>query len=367
MSAGGFAIAIGGGRADVLTPALLLNLDTLRANIETMADWSRGRVNVRPHAKIHKCVEIARLQIEAGACGLTVATIWEALALAQTGTPSILIANELLDARKLDLLAAAAREQSFIIAIDSVEAAEALSAAALGAGSVIGALVDIDVGMGRCGVRTVQDALRVAAAIDGLAGIELRGAMGYEGHVVTEPDRELRARMAGEAMDMLIDYVGQLRAAGFEIEIVSAGGTTTFDMTGAHDGVTEIQTGSYAVMDAMYAPLAPVFRPAITILARCISRKNGTAVLDAGTKVVAIDYTPPKVPAGYGSIRAVHEEHMLLDVTDSDGPALDEPVEVVVGYCGGTISLHDVFHVVQGETVVDVWPILARGPGRGVL
>ncbi len=154
MGEEGYAAAIGGGRTDVLSPALLLDLPTLRRNIESMATWARDRVLIRPHGKIHKSVEIARLQLEAGACGLTVATIWEALALAEAEPASILLANELLDPRKLDLLAGLARERLCIIAVDSVEGAEALSAASRRAGCEIGALVDIDVGMGRCGVRS---------------------------------------------------------------------------------------------------------------------------------------------------------------------------------------------------------------------
>jgi D-serine deaminase-like pyridoxal phosphate-dependent protein len=365
MSYERYADAIGRDRADVLTPALLLDLDTLKANIQAMATWAQGRVQLRPHAKTHKCVEIARLQLEAGACGLTVATIWEALALAEAEPESILVANELVDPRKLDLLATAARERSLIVAVDSVEGAEALSAAAQRAGSEIGALVDVDVGMGRCGARSTAEAVRVAGAVDQLAGIALRGVMGFEGHVVTEPDRELRARRAAQAIDLLVGYVEELEAHGFQIGIVSAGGTNTFDMTGLHPRVTELQTGSYAVMDAWYAPLTPAFSPALTVLARCVSRHGSTAVLDCGTKAVTVDYMQPQLPAACGSIREVHEEHMLLDAPAAGGPEPGESIELVVGYCGGTIALHDVYHVVQGGEVVDVWRIRGRGPGRG--
>lgn len=362
-----YVSAIGAGRAEVATPALLLDLDALQANIGTMAEWARGRTNIRSHAKIHKCVEIARLQLEAGACGLTVATIWEALAMAGAEPRSVLIANELLDPRKLDLLAGAAREREFIIAVDSIEGAQALSAAARRGDSEIGALVDIDVGMGRAGVRSAEDAVRVAAAVDSLPGVKLRGVMGYEGHVVTEPDRELRARNANAAMDLLAQRIDELETRGFRIEIVSAGGTNTYDMTGVHPRVTELQTGSYAVMDAWFASLTPAFRPAVTVLAQCVSRQAGTAVLDCGTKTVTVDYFQPQLPPGQGTIREVHEEHMLIDVSDGDGPSPGERVELVVGYCGGTINLHDVFHVVQADQVVDIWAIRARGAGRGAL
>ena len=123
-------------------------------------------------------------------------------------------------------------------------------------------------------------------------------------------------------------------------------------------------TGTYAVMDAMYAPLTPAFAPALTVLARCISRHGTRAVLDCGTKAVAVDYMLPQLPAGCGTIHEVHEEHMLLDVPASGGPQTGEAIELGVGYCGGTINLYDVFHVVQGSEVVDLWRIRARGPGR---
>jgi D-serine deaminase-like pyridoxal phosphate-dependent protein len=356
---------IGQTRTELASPALILDRAALQANIDAMAAWARGKVGIRPHAKIHKSVEIARLQLEAGAIGITVATIWEALAVAAADPPSILIANELIDPGKLALLAQAAHERTHLIAVDSDEGVRALSAAATQAGSTIGALVDIDVGMGRCGVRSVEDALRLAKTVEALPGLELRGVMGYEGHVVTEPDRTLRARKATEAMDALAEYVQALETAGFAIEIVSAGGTNTFDMTGLHPRVTELQAGSYAVMDAWYTTLTPTFRPALTVLARCVSRQGDTAVLDCGTKAITVDYMQPRLPEGCGKIREVHEEHMLLDVTGSDRPRIGEALELTIGYCGGTINLHDLFYVAEDDRVVDLWPIRARGPGRG--
>src|SRR5207302_11344416 len=143
-----------------------------------------------------------------------------------------------------------------------------------------------------------------------------------------EPDRETRARRAAEAMEQLLEYVDRLETAGFPVEIVSAGGTNTFDMTGANPRVTELQVGSYAVMDAAYEPLTPTFRPALTILARCISRRDGTAVLDCGTKVAAVDMGPPRLPPGHGAVREVHEEHTLLDVAEGDAPHVGDLVEL---------------------------------------
>lgn len=363
----GYRQSIGRRRHDLTTPALILDLDLLRKNIRTMAEWTRSHAKVRPHTKIHKCVEIARLQVAAGAVGLTTATVWEALVMARAGLDNILIANEVMGEEKLLRLAEAARETHIIVAVDSLVGAEALSRAAVAAGARIGALLDIDVGLRRGGVRTQPEACALATALARLPSIVFRGVMGYEGHVVEEPDRALRARQAAEAMERLIACVELLERAGFEIEIVSAGGTNTYDMTGANPRVTELQAGSYVFMDTTYGPITPAFKPALSVLGTVISRNERTAILDCGTKVLAMDLGPPALMKPCAKIRAVHEEHTLLDVEDDSRLRVGEPVEMIVGYCGGTVNLNDVYYVVENDQVVDVWPILARGPGRSLM
>jgi D-threonine aldolase len=357
--------AIGRARGELTTPALILDLEVLRRNIAAMAEWTKTHARIRPHTKVHKCAEIARLQIEAGAIGLTTATVWETLAMAGAGFDNILIANEVGGKEKLSLLAAAARETNLIVAVDHPEGAKALSAAVERAGSQIGVLVDIDIGLRRGGVRSDEDALRVAQTVSSLPGLVLRGAMGYEGWVVMEPDRLVRARKAAEAIGRLVARVERLEMAGFPMEIVSAGGTNTHDMTGAYPRVTELQAGTYALMDAAYAPLSPAFRPALTMLATVISRQETTAILDCGTKVVAVDLALPLPLDSTIQVRELHEEHTLLDVSADHAVCFGDRVELTIGYCGGTVNLHDVYHVVEQDRVVDIWPILARGDGRG--
>ena len=187
--------------------------------------------------------------------------------------------------------------------------------------------------------------------------------MGYEGHVVLEPDRDVRSRLVMEAMDRLAGYVDRLRASGFAIDVVSAGGTNTHDMTGLHPAVTELQAGTYAVMDVGYAPFALRFEPCLYVAATVVSRQGSRAVLDCGTKVLCPDVSPPRLPEGCGEIREVHEEHALIDVPDGCGLRVGDHLEVAPGYAGGTINLHDVYHVVEGDTVVDLWQVAARGPG----
>jgi D-serine deaminase-like pyridoxal phosphate-dependent protein len=353
--------AVGRNRDELPTPALVLDLDAMRENVATMAAWTRRHVAVRPHFKTHKCIEIAREQLEAGAIGITCATVWEARALVEAGIDEILIANEVASPAKMSLLAELACRSNITVAVDDADNATALAAAVTGRAAELGVLVEVDVGLHRGGVRCHGAATRLARHVSTLSGLRLRGVMGYEGHVVTEPDRDVRRQRAGMAMDELAAYVDALRADGHAIEIVSAGGTNTYDMTGADARVTELQAGTYVVMDAAYAPLAPAFRPALTVVATVVSRQGTTAVLDCGTKSLAVDAAPPTSPVG--SVREVHEEHTLIDVSEGGPPALGEVVELTVGYCGGTINLHEVYFVASGEEIVDVWSVCARGAG----
>lgn len=357
--------AIGRTRQELTTPALVLGVEILRRNIAAMAEWTKTHAKIRPHTKVHKCPEIARMQLEAGAIGLTTATVWEAAAMAQAGFDNILIANEVAGEEKLSLLASVAWGRNVLVGVDHPDGTKALSAAAERAGSQIGVLVEIDIGLRRGGVRNNEDALRVAQAVSSLPGLTLRGAMGYEGWVVMEPDREVRAQKAAQAIGRLAAAVEKLEQGGFPIEIVSAGGTNTHDMTGTHPRVTELQAGSYTLMDAAYAPLSPKFQPALTIVASVMSRHGTNAVLDCGTKVVAIDLALPVPKDARIKVREVHEEHTLLDIPADHPLRFGDRVEMTVGYCGGTVNLHDAYHVVEGDRVVDIWPIVARGDGRG--
>jgi len=171
--------SLGRRRHDLTTPALILDLNLLRKNIATMAEWTQSHAKVRPHTKIHKCVEIARLQVAAGALGVTTATVWEAVVMARAGLDNILIANEVVGEEKLMRLAAIAHETTLLIAVDSLAGAEGLSRAAMAAGSRVGVLLDIDVGLRRGGVRTQPEACALATALARLPGIVFRGVMGY--------------------------------------------------------------------------------------------------------------------------------------------------------------------------------------------
>ncbi|MCI0625263.1 MAG: DSD1 family PLP-dependent enzyme [Acidobacteria bacterium] len=357
--------AIGRERQDLPTPALLLDLKVVRDNITTMARRLQGLARLRPHAKSHKCLQIARLQLEAGAIGATTATVWEAAALSRAGVPDLLIANEVVGEVKIETLAQIARTSRITVAVDNASNAEALSAAARKAGSEIGVLIDIDVGMGRCGVRTEEEASLLAQRLSRLPSLQLRGVMGYEGHCVMETDRGARAQKAGMAMQRLLAFKEALASAGFASEIVSAGGTGTFDLTGAQPGVTEIQAGSYVFTDAMRRQIVPDFSVGLTVLATVTSRHQTTFVIDAGKKTVGLDFTSPVILGGTATVSGLAEEHMICQTTPDCPLRVGDRVEVIPSYCPTTVNLHDVYHVVENGVVEEIWPILARGPGRG--
>ena len=356
---------IGRPRHELTTPALLLDLPIVRSNITRMATCTRGPTRLRPHVKSHKSAEIARLQIEAGAIGLTAATVWEAAAMAAAGMDDLLIANEVVGEEKIRCLAAIARNTRVTVAVDHVRNAEALSAAAGTVGAKIGVLIDVDVGLGRCGVRTEQEARTLAERVRSLPGLDLRGVMGYEGHCALEPDRGTRTANVRVAMERLLAVVDALQSAGFPVEIVSAGGTGTFDLTGRHPGVTELQAGSYVFMDSSRTDLVPDFEAGLTVLATVASRYRTTVVLDCGKKTVGVDFKPPRIVGEAARVRYVSEEHTVFDVDSACGLDVGQRVELLPSYCPTTINLHDVYYVVQDGVVIDMWPVLARGPGRG--
>jgi D-serine deaminase-like pyridoxal phosphate-dependent protein len=358
---------LGRTRDDLTTPALLLDLPTVRKNILTMAASLNGAPRLRPHVKSHKCVQIARMQIEAGAAGMTTATVWEAAMMARAGIDDLLIANEVVGDEKTHCLAETARIARMTVAVDHIRNAEMVSAAARRANSEIGVLIEVDVGMNRCGVRSAEEACSLAKKLGSLPGLRLRGVMGYEGHCALEVNRGVRAAKAGEAMNKLLAVADALEADGFEIEIVSAGGTGTYDLTGANPRITEIQAGSYVFMDVTRLPIAPAFEIGLTVLCTVVSRTADTVVLDCGKKAIGADFMLPRLMGSGLPARACAEEHLLFDVDDNHPLEVGDRVEVISGYCPITVNIHEVYHVIEDGRVVDIWPILTRGTGCGPL
>jgi 3-hydroxy-D-aspartate aldolase len=350
-------------RDELRTPVALLDVDALDRNIATMAARTSGRPALRPHAKTHKSAEIALRQLEAGAVGVTVATPGECLALAQAGVGELLLANEVFDPLRLDVVIEAASLVPVIVAVDDAGAAAALARRAGERGASVGVLIEVDVGMHRGGTRSVAETVRLVHAVTEQPALVLRGVMGYEGHAVLERDFARRTAMCATAMDLLAEHVRAIEDLGVAVGIVSAGGTNTSMITNGHPVVTELQAGTYALMDTAYAPFAPEFEPALTVLGSVSSTHGSRAIVDCGTKVIGVtDLAPPEVRGLDATVAELHEEHALLDLGEQR-LQLGDRVEFVVGYCGGTVNMHDYYVVVKDGVVQDVWPVVARGPG----
>jgi D-serine deaminase-like pyridoxal phosphate-dependent protein len=361
-----YAGQLGRERDEVSTPALLLDLDVAKRNIALMSERFRELpASLRPHIKVHKSPDLALLQCQAGAIGVACATVWEAQLMAEAGIEDVLIANQVVHPDKVAVLAALAARHRITVAVDDTRNVDALERAAEAAGSRLEVLIELDVGMGRCGVRTKEEALPLAERVAGSRHLRLRGMQGYEGHCMLEPDRDVRLREAGVANARLVETVDHLAEHGFPSEVVSAGGTGTYFITGANPRITEVQAGSYTLMDCFHGNLVPGgFEVALTVLGTVVSRQGNTVVLDAGRKSVGIDFVlPPMVAHPEGQIRYYAEEHALFDFPGRPPVDLGDRVEIMAGYGPTTVNLYDVFHVIEGGVVVDVWPVTPRGPG----
>jgi D-serine deaminase-like pyridoxal phosphate-dependent protein len=358
---------IGRARDEVTTPALLLDLDVAKRNIRKMADNFRDLpASLRPHIKVHKSAELSRLAIEAGAIGVACATAWEAKVMAEAGIEDVLVANQVVHPDKVRAVAETAREHRITVAVDDERNVEQLSRAAGEAGSELELLIEIDVGMGRCGVRSKEEALPLAERIAATPHVRLRGMQGYEGHCMLEPDPDVRRTEAHKANEKLVEAVDYLAEHGHASADVSAGGTGTWYITGAHPRITEVQAGSYALLDCFHGNLVPGgFEVAMTVLGTVISRQGNTVILDSGRKSVGIDFViPPLAAYPEGEVRFFAEEHCLVDFPGPPPLDIGDRAEVIAGYGPTTVNLYDVFHVVENDVVTDIWPVTPRGPGR---
>jgi len=358
--------AIGRDRSELITPALVLDLDIVRQNLALMSDLMKNSpAKLRAHIKVHKSPDIAKMQVDAGAIGIGTATIWEAIVIAHAGIQDVFVINQVVGAEKVRAAALLAREVPLKVAVDDPANLRALSAAAQKSGSKIGCLIEVDTGMYRCGVNSPEEALSLARCISDLPSLRLDGLTGYEGHCSREFDKVKRERMAREAMDYFVSVADLLTKNGFPCPIVSAAGTGTWELTASHPGITEIQPGSYATMDGYHAGLEPRFKQATSVLSTVISRRNDHIVTDAGKKTVGAneailkDYSYP--------IARYDEEHGIFKIDASCPLKTGDVVELLPGYTPFAVNYFDVYHVAEGDKVTDVWPIIPRGPEHGGL
>lgn len=350
-------------RSDISTPALTIDVAAMERNIARMADFfAEGACRLRPHFKAHKTPEIARRQLAAGSvAGLTCATVSEAEAVASF-CDNILIANEIVSVGKCLRIADLARGQTVTVAVDSVVGLEVLADAARHAGATVAVLIDVNVGQNRCGVAPGKAALDLAKRAHETSGIRLAGVMGYEGHLQPVVGRDARASAAAAAMAPLVSTAELIRGYGLPCEIVSAGGTGTYDMSGGVTGVTEIQAGSYVLMDSDYGRLDLPFEQALFLLTTVVSRPTfERMVLDCGHKACAKDHGHPLVMGIEGAVVVgLNDEHATVTIPAAATVVVGDRVVLRPSHIDPTMNLHDAVYALDGDDVVGVWPV-ARG------
>jgi D-threonine aldolase len=333
---------------DLPSPALVVDARAFSHNVATMASAHPGR-SLRPHVKAFKSTALARELVAAGHTSFCCATPREMEGMAAAGAgDDLLLANEVVGAgaRRVGTLARDAGSARLVtIAVDSPETIDAAVAA-----GVTHALIDVDVGLPRCGCDPADAGELAAKARAG--GLEVRGVMGYEGHLMREPAATRRAQVEA-AMRLLLAAHGDVGG-----DVVSGGGTGTYD---CNPWVSEVQAGSYCLMDTEYVGHAPAFELGLYVLGTCISRRGSTAVVDVGLKCLGMDHGPPAVEGGECVL--VSDEHTTIrrDPERADGlPSVGDRVRVWPAHVDPTVACHEVMHVASDDVVVDRWPVDLR-------
>lgn len=350
---------------EVDTPALLLDFDKLERNLDKMAALAQERgVLLRPHTKTHKTPVIAQMQIERGAVGVCCAKLGEAEVMVADEIGDVLITTELVGKTKIDRLVALAQKANVAVVVDDAGMAGDISAACVHAGITLRCFVDVNVGQNRTGIAPGEPAAALAAAVAGEPGLTFAGLQGYEGHLQHVKHRSDRQAANGRAMHLLVDTAERIARRGFVVNLITTGGTGTAPYAKADGYPIEIQPGSYTMMDAEYGAVEGVeFEHSLTILTAVISaHEQHRFIVDAGLKSCSTDAGMPKPVDLNATYTFGGDEHGILT-----GPIhlhLGQKVQLIPGHCDTTINLHDEYVVYRGETVIDRWPISARGKIR---
>lgn len=345
------------------TPTLLLDRAASDRNLAKMALFFANRPSkLRPHFKNHKCVTLAKRQLAAGAAGMTCAKLGEAEVLVDNGITNVLIANQVVGAVKVNRLVQLALRAKVAVAVDHIDQAQAISQAAASAGATVHLLIEVDIGMGRCGLAPGETVLTLAKQIQSLPGVQFGGIQAYEGHLVNVIDRDQRRTQAIAAMQMAVDTRRMLEQAGITVPCISGCSSATYDCTGALDGVDEIQAGTYATMDRQYFRLAPEFEIAMSILVRVISRPApGKAVLDVGVKGAGAEFGVPGI-RDYPNVVVpffLAEEHVVIN--ESPEWPIGHALHLIPSHACTTCNLYREMVIHENGRVVDVWPVEASG------
>jgi D-serine deaminase-like pyridoxal phosphate-dependent protein len=364
-------------RVNLETPCLVVHESKLRKNIEEMAEFARSRgIAVRPHQKTHKTAEIARLQLEAGAQGVTCAKLGEAEALVDAGViDDIFMAYQIVGPRKIDRLLKLMDRARMRVAVDSVEVAEPLSQACVAAGKKLDVVIEINTGLDRAGIPPREDSLRLAQELVAMPGLNFLGIMTHEGHAGKAPNQEALETSASDAGAAMSETAQMIRDAGIPVEVVSVGSTPASFETTKADVVTEMRPGTYVFYDNasfVYGRIGPD-RCALRILTTVISRPApNRAVIDAGSKTLTMD-PPPAGRKGYGYVVEIpdavivrlSEEHGVLELPPgAESLAVGDVLEIIPNHVCPTVNLQNEMFVVGDDGSINTWKTISRGAVR---
>ena len=339
---------------DLDTPALLLDLPAMESNLQKMARFiSQGKAGLRPHFKNHQTAWLSKKQLDAGAIGITCATMEQAEVLVSHRIRNILIASEIASEAKINRFAELARQADVIVAVDNAQIVADMARIARNRKTALSVLIDVNVGLNRCGVAPGEAALSLAkSAVE--QGLIVRGVMGYEGHLTLSPSGPEKENACRAALELVVDTKNLLERNGVPCEIVSAGSTGTHLITARHPGVTEVQAGTYLTMDTSYRQFAPDYMPALSLLVRVISKtEDKRFVVDAGRKALSGERGLPTVK-GINGVRlvALHSEHAIVEIQDPTVAVnVGDSIEIWVHYSDPTVRLHERMYGVRGNDV----------------
>lgn len=358
-------------KKQIETPVLLIDLDVLESNIKIMENYFRNKkAKIRPHYKSHKCPIIAHKQIAAGAKGITCSKIGEAETLLNAGIKDIYIANQIVDPVKIIRLAGLAHSHSDVkisVAVDNPKNVADLSEAAVLFNSKIHVFVEVDVGMGRCGVNSSEETLALAKQITDSPGLVFEGIQAYEGHLVyTTENPGLTDEYRRTGVKKMIKKISKIKLAlkkkGINVKEISGGGTGTYNITGNNTIWTEIQAGSYVLMDSVYNRVGLVFKNSLTILSTIMHKRSGIAIADIGLKTCTAEQGTPEIKdhPHLKVYKKLSEEHCLIK-DPNDELEYGQKIEFIPSHCCTTVNLYEQFYCIRNGFLEAIWPITGRG------
>ena len=358
-------------KQSIPTPALLVDIDKLKDNIERMARKARtAGVNLRPHFKSHKAPAIAHMQMKAGAVGISVARLSEAEVLAAAGIDDILVAYPIVGEDKVERLLNLDRLVKISTTVDTLEAAWALSQAAAAREQRIDVLVEVESGYKRCGVEPGESTLTFVREITGLSGLRFKGVMTMAGHIYRQPTRESQFAVAREEAQLGANTAALLRQNGIEVEVISAGSTAAAQFLGEVEGVTEYRPGFYVFNEVSIADLGmcTLAQIAVSVLATVVSvPASDRFIIDAGRKTLSS--VPASKTPGYGLFRDLPgvtvswlcQEHGIVNPpVGVPMPSVGQKLEILPNCVADVVALRDEMYVVQGDEVIATWEIPAH-------